>query len=65
MTSFVQFADYVIRDFKASKVEREREGGREGEGEIRKEQSYEFYRSKEKIKGNENGIFKRLRERKY
>ena len=34
MTSSVQFADYVIRDFKASKVKRrkrEREGGREGE----------------------------------
>ena len=38
MTSSVQFADYVIRDFKASKVkrrkrEREKEGGGEGEKE--------------------------------
>ena len=35
MTSSVQFADYVIRDFKASKVkrrEREGGGGREIEG---------------------------------
>ena len=29
MTSSVQFADYVIRDFKASKVKREREKERE------------------------------------
>ena len=41
MTSSVQFADYVIRDFRASKVkrrkrEREREGGGGREGERRR-----------------------------